>query len=69
MIEKNHGHVVAISSVLGFIGVPYGTAYCPSKSAIKTMMEAVSEELRALSNGKSSVKFTTIYPSLVLTGI
>ncbi|XP_011705767.1 PREDICTED: uncharacterized protein LOC105460959, partial [Wasmannia auropunctata] len=33
------------------------------------MMETVSEELRALSNGKSSVKFTTIYPGLVLTGI
>jgi len=32
-------------------------------------MEAISEELRLLSNGKSSVKFTTIYPSLVLTGL
>jgi len=32
-------------------------------------MEAISEELRILSNGKSSVKFTTIYPTLVLTGL
>ncbi|XP_011688627.1 PREDICTED: 17-beta-hydroxysteroid dehydrogenase 13-like, partial [Wasmannia auropunctata] len=70
MIEKNHGHVVAISSIVASYGFgPYGTTYCPSKSAVRTMMEAVSEELRALSNGKSSVKFTTIYPALVLTGI
>jgi len=32
-------------------------------------MEAISEELRLLSNGKSSVKFTTVYPILVLTGL
>ncbi|XP_011692756.1 PREDICTED: uncharacterized protein LOC105452902 [Wasmannia auropunctata] len=70
MIEKNHGHIVAISSIIGLFGFgPYGTTYCPSKSAVKTMMEAVSEELRELSNGKSSIKFTTIYPGLVLTGM
>ncbi|XP_011699710.1 PREDICTED: short-chain dehydrogenase/reductase family 16C member 6-like, partial [Wasmannia auropunctata] len=55
MIEKNHGHVVAISSIAGLFGSSYGTVYCATKSSIKTMMEAVSEELRALSNGKSSV--------------
>ncbi|XP_071571422.1 uncharacterized protein [Temnothorax nylanderi] len=32
-------------------------------------MEAMSEELNELSNGKSSVKFTTVYPALVLTGL
>lgn len=32
-------------------------------------MEATSEELRILSNGKSSIKFTTIYPSYVHTGM
>ncbi|XP_036140551.1 short-chain dehydrogenase/reductase family 16C member 6 isoform X2 [Monomorium pharaonis] len=69
MIEKNHGHVVALSSVAGLVGSPYGTIYCPSKVAIKGLMEAISEELRVLSHGKSSVKFTTIYPSLVLTGL
>jgi len=35
MVEKNHGHVVAISSVAGFFGAPYGTLYCPSKFAIR----------------------------------
>ncbi|XP_011876966.1 PREDICTED: short-chain dehydrogenase/reductase family 16C member 6-like isoform X2 [Vollenhovia emeryi] len=60
MIEKNHGHVVALSSLAGLIGLPYATVYCPSKSAVNAMMEATSEELRMLSNGKSSVKFTTV---------
>ncbi|KYN50743.1 hypothetical protein ALC56_09481 [Trachymyrmex septentrionalis] len=32
-------------------------------------MESLSEELRILSNGKSSIKFTTIYPFFVHTGI
>ncbi|XP_039307648.1 17-beta-hydroxysteroid dehydrogenase 13 [Solenopsis invicta] len=69
MIEKNYGHIVALSSIVGLIGAPYGTIYCPSKFAVKGLMEAISEELRTLSNGKSSIKFTTIYPALVLTGI
>lgn len=32
-------------------------------------MEATSEELRELSNGKCSVKFTTIYSNFVRTGL
>jgi len=35
MIKKNHGHVVAISSIAGFFGAPYGTLYCPSKFAVR----------------------------------
>ncbi|XP_011640988.1 short-chain dehydrogenase/reductase family 16C member 6-like [Pogonomyrmex barbatus] len=69
MIEKNHGHIVALSSIAGLIGAPYGSVYCPSKFAVKALMEATFEELRVLSNGKSSIKFTTVYPTLVLTGL
>ncbi|XP_014486951.1 PREDICTED: uncharacterized protein LOC106750856, partial [Dinoponera quadriceps] len=32
-------------------------------------MESVSEELRMYSKGKSSVKFTTILPGIVTTGL
>ncbi|XP_039307649.1 17-beta-hydroxysteroid dehydrogenase 13 [Solenopsis invicta] len=69
MMKKNHGHVVALSSVAGLIGIPCGTVYCPTKFAVKALMETVSEELRVLSNGKSSIKFTTIYPFFVHTGM
>ncbi|KAG5318980.1 S16C6 reductase, partial [Pseudoatta argentina] len=81
MIKKNHGHIVAISSVAGLFTSLYGTVYCPSKFAIKgnsttyfTIIEkevnygSLSEELRVLSNGKSLIKFTTIYPFFVCTG-
>ena len=32
------------------------------------MMDSLSDELYVLSNGKSSIKFTTIYPFFVRTG-
>jgi len=35
MIEKNHGHIVALSSVGGLFGIPYATVYCPSKFAVR----------------------------------
>lgn len=100
MIEKNYGHIVALSSIAGLVGIPYGTVYCSTKFAVKGnihlifndyknifiikerifnlmvyerimegVMEAVSEELRVLSNGKSNIKFTTVYPNFVLTGL
>ncbi|XP_014482028.1 PREDICTED: short-chain dehydrogenase/reductase family 16C member 6-like, partial [Dinoponera quadriceps] len=35
MIERNHGHVVAISSVAALHGIPHGTTYCTTKIAIR----------------------------------
>ncbi|XP_029166764.1 short-chain dehydrogenase/reductase family 16C member 6-like [Nylanderia fulva] len=69
MIEKNYGHVVAIASGVSFFGSVHGTVYCATKAAVKVLMEAISEELRMYSNEKSLIKFTTIFPALVLTGI
>ncbi|CAL1687950.1 unnamed protein product [Lasius platythorax] len=69
MIEKNRGHVVAISSITIFWGATHATVYCATKSAIKALMEAISDELRTYSKGKSLIKFTTVYPALVLTGL
>lgn len=69
MIEKNRGHVVAISSLAGLIGFFYGTVYCPTKFAVIGMMDAVRDELRLQTNGKCSINFTTIYPIFVSTGI
>ncbi|XP_014473028.1 PREDICTED: short-chain dehydrogenase/reductase family 16C member 6-like isoform X2 [Dinoponera quadriceps] len=69
MIERNHGHIVAISSVGALYGIPHGTIYSATKIAIRALMESVSEELRMYSKGKSSVKFTTIVPGIVTTGL
>ncbi|XP_025986216.1 17-beta-hydroxysteroid dehydrogenase 13 isoform X2 [Solenopsis invicta] len=69
MIEKNHGHVVALSSLAGIGGLPNLVPYCASKFAVRGLMESISEELRITSKGKSMIKFTTIYPYMVDTGL
>ncbi|EFN77115.1 short-chain dehydrogenase/reductase family 16C member 6 isoform X2 [Harpegnathos saltator] len=69
MIAKNHGHVVALSSLAGLGGLPNLVPYCASKFAVRGLMEAISEELRTSTKGKSQIKFTTIYPYMVDTGL
>lgn len=72
MLAKNHGHVVALSSMAGIIGLTNLVPYCASKFAVRGMMEALSEELRISSSvggTKSNIKFTTIYPYMVDTGL
>ncbi|XP_029166761.1 short-chain dehydrogenase/reductase family 16C member 6-like [Nylanderia fulva] len=69
MIEKNYGHVVALSSLAGIGGLPNLVPYCASKFAVRGLMESISEELRISSKGKSLIKFTTIYPYMVDTGL
>ncbi|KAM0726586.1 Short-chain dehydrogenase/reductase family 16C member 6 [Formica fusca] len=69
MIEKNHGHIVALSSLAGLGGLPNLVPYCASKFAVRGLMESMSEELRVSTKGKSLIKFTTIYPYMVDTGL
>ncbi|XP_070161896.1 short-chain dehydrogenase/reductase family 16C member 6-like isoform X1 [Polyergus mexicanus] len=69
MIEKNHGHIVALSSLAGLGGLPNLVPYCASKFAVRGLMESMSEELRTSTKGKSLIKFTTIYPYMVDTGL
>lgn len=35
MIEKNHGHIVALSSLAGLGGLPNLVPYCASKFAVR----------------------------------
>ena len=57
MMEKNHGHIVALSSIAGVVGLNNLVPYCGSKFAVRGSMEALSEELRAHSRGNSQVRF------------
>jgi NADP-dependent 3-hydroxy acid dehydrogenase YdfG len=34
MIEKNHGHIVALSSILAFLTGENGTSYCSTKAGV-----------------------------------
>lgn len=70
MIEKNHGHVVALSSIAGIVGLPNLVPYCATKFAVRGIMESLSEEIRQSSPNKTTnIKFTTIYPYMVDTGL
>lgn len=69
MIKNNYGHIVALSSLAGIIGLPNLIPYSASKHAVQGLMEALEDELRLNSKGKSLIKFTTIYPYMVDTGL
>lgn len=43
--------------------------YSGSKFAVRGYMESIAEELRAEYNGKSEIKFTTMYPYAIDTGL
>lgn len=51
MINRNHGHIVALSSMAGMVGLPYLVPYCASKFAVRGLMEALHEELREDARG------------------
>ncbi|XP_011165455.1 17-beta-hydroxysteroid dehydrogenase 13 [Solenopsis invicta] len=69
MIEKNHGHVVALSSIAGLVGLPNLVPYSATKYAVLGLMEALEDELTMNSKGESLIKFTTIFPYMVNTGL
>lgn len=66
MIEKNHGHIVTIASVAGFIGVNGLADYCASKFGAVGFDESLRMELNQL---KTNVKTTCICPFFINTGM
>ena len=67
MVERDCGHIVAISSITSLLGVPGMADYCTSKSGVTMMMESLRQEV--LKQKKYGVGFTTILPSKVDTGL
>jgi len=62
MVDRNAGHVVAVSSLAAFRGFPGNAAYSASKAALHVFMESVRVDLR-----RTKVRATTIYPGFVKT--
>ncbi len=60
MAAQGHGHLVAIGSVAGFRGLPGNAAYCASKAAVKTLMDAYRPVFR-----RRGIRVTTICPGYV----
>lgn len=69
MMERNHGHIVAMSSMAGVLGLRNLVPYCATKFAVRGLMEALHEELREDTRDFSGIKFTVICPYIVDTGL
>lgn len=64
MIERQQGHIVIMSSVLGKMGVPYRSAYCASKHALQGFFDALRAEIH-----KENIDVTSICPGYVRTNV
>jgi short-subunit dehydrogenase len=62
MYAKRNGHLVAISSLAGFRGLPKSAAYCASKSAMTIFFESMRIDLL-----KSGIDVTIIQPGFIKT--
>jgi short-subunit dehydrogenase len=63
-IKESRGHIVAVSSLAGLVGVPGRTAYSATKFAMTGFFEALRAEMKA-----AGVSVTTAYPGVVSTQI
>jgi NAD(P)-dependent dehydrogenase (short-subunit alcohol dehydrogenase family) len=62
--RQDDGVIVNTSSVFGLFGVPYQSAYCASKFAIRGFTDSLRQELRG-----TGVRAVTVYPGGVTTNI
>ena len=62
MLRRGTGHLVAISSLAAFKGLPGESAYCASKAAVNAYMEGLRIELR-----RRGVAAATVCPGFIDT--
>ena len=64
LFEQDEGVIVNTSSVFGLLGMPYQSAYCASKFAVRGFTDALRQELRG-----TGVRAVTVHPGGVRTNI
>ncbi len=64
MMERGVGHIVGISSVAGYRGMPWMAAYSASKAALTTYLEGLRPALK-----RRGVTVTTVFPGFVRTAL
>jgi len=62
MLARKSGHLVGISSLAGYRGLPGESAYCASKAAVNTYLDGLRIHLRG-----TGVQVTTVCPGFVTT--
>ncbi len=66
LIASGDGHVITLSSLNGFMGQAYMTAYCASKFGVRGFTEALRAEMRV---EQHPVRVTVVHPGGVRTEI
>ena len=64
LLEQRSGAIVNTSSVFGLAGIPYQSAYCASKFAVRGFTESLRHELAG-----TGVRAITVHPGGVRTNI
>ena len=64
LLAQRSGVIVNTSSVFGLLGMPYQSAYCASKFAIRGFTDSLRQELRG-----TGVRAATVHPGGVKTNI
>ena len=64
LVEQDSGVVVNTSSVFGLAGMPYQSAYCAAKFAVRGFTESLRHELRG-----TGVRAVTVHPGGITTNI
>jgi NAD(P)-dependent dehydrogenase (short-subunit alcohol dehydrogenase family) len=64
LLRQGEGAIVNTSSVFGLAGIPYQSAYCASKFAVRGFTESLRHELRG-----TGVRAITVHPGGIKTNI
>jgi NADP-dependent 3-hydroxy acid dehydrogenase YdfG len=64
LVAQDDGVIVNTSSVFGLVGMPYQSAYCASKFAVRGFTDALRQELRG-----TGVRAVTVHPGGITTNI
>jgi short-subunit dehydrogenase len=62
MVKRGSGHLVVISSLAAYRGLPKSAAYCASKAAVSAMFESLRLDLRP-----HGIDVTIIHPGFIKT--
>lgn len=62
MLERNSGHLVAISSLAAYRGLPKSAAYCGSKAGVSAFFESIRLDLHG-----TEVDVSIIHPGFIKT--
>lgn len=66
--RQQEAHIVNLSSMLGFLGVPEQSGYCATKAAVRALSESLWAELRSERIGVTSIHPGCIDTSIVHSG-